>query len=50
MVAANATSSKTAAKPSAAKVVPFIADDYNKALAMARARKLPLFIENWAPW
>jgi hypothetical protein len=30
--------------------VPFIADDYTKAVAEARARKVPLFIEAWAPW
>ena len=30
--------------------LPFIEDDYPKALAEARARKLPLFIEAWAPW
>jgi len=34
----------------AAGSLPFIEDDYGKALAEARARKLPLFIENWAPW
>jgi hypothetical protein len=42
-----------AAKPSSApdaRVVPFIADDYTKAVAEARARKVPLFIEAWAPW
>jgi hypothetical protein len=32
------------------KVLPFISDDYPKALAEARAQKLPLFIEAWAPW
>jgi endonuclease YncB( thermonuclease family) len=32
------------------KALPFIADDYAKALAEARAQKLPLFIEAWAPW
>jgi hypothetical protein len=32
------------------KVLPFVADDYAKALAEARAQKLPLFIEAWAPW
>ena len=32
------------------KVLPFIADDYPRALAEARAQKLPLFIEAWAPW
>ena len=44
----------TLAGPAAAadvdKVLPFIADDYGKALAEARAQKLPLFIEAWAPW
>ena len=39
-----------AAAPSAREVLPFIADDYPKALALAQARKLPLFIEAWAPW
>ncbi len=32
------------------KVLSFVADDYAKALAEARAQKLPLFIEAWAPW
>jgi endonuclease YncB( thermonuclease family) len=32
------------------KTLPFIADDYARALAEARAQKLPLFIEAWAPW
>jgi hypothetical protein len=32
------------------KVLPFLSDDYPKALAEARAQKLPLFIEAWAPW
>jgi len=31
-------------------VLPFIADDYPKALAQAKARGLPIFIETWAPW
>jgi hypothetical protein len=31
-------------------VLPFIQDDYTRALAEARARRLPLFIEAWAPW
>jgi hypothetical protein len=30
--------------------LPFIDDDYAGALSQARARKLPLFIESWAPW
>lgn len=32
------------------KALPFVADDYEKALSEARAQKLPLFIEAWAPW
>lgn len=41
-----------AAAPSllASTSLPFVDDDYAKALAEARARKLPLFVENWAPW
>jgi len=35
-----------AAKPA----VPFLEDDYAKALAEARARQVPVFIEAWAPW
>ena len=30
--------------------LPFIADDYPRALAEARAKKLPIFVEAWAPW
>ncbi|HZZ85334.1 MAG TPA: hypothetical protein VFE30_12405 [Anaeromyxobacteraceae bacterium] len=30
--------------------LPFVEDDYPKALALARARKLPLFVDAWAPW
>jgi hypothetical protein len=30
--------------------VPFIADDYPGALAQARAKRLPIFVEAWAPW
>ena len=30
--------------------LPVIHDDYARAVAEARARKVPLFIEAWAPW
>jgi hypothetical protein len=41
----------TAAKPAAFKpAVPFIEDDFGRALALAKERKLPVFIEGWAPW
>jgi hypothetical protein len=50
-----AAGSLAGARPLAAtdgldKVLPFVADDYAKALSEARAQKLPLFIEAWAPW
>ena len=44
--AAAAVPSAPAKKP----VLPFIEDDYARALSEARAKKLPLFIEAWAPW
>ena len=31
-------------------VLRWIDDDYAKARTEARARKLPIFIESWAPW
>ena len=30
--------------------LPFIEDNYAEALAQARAKKLPIFVEAWAPW
>lgn len=39
-----------ASAPAAAGPLPFIADDYAKARAEASRRKLPLFVEVWAPW
>jgi hypothetical protein len=33
-----------------ASVLPWIADDYPRALKEARAKKLPIFVEAWAPW
>lgn len=47
------SSAKTVSKPSASTapaVLPWIEDDYPKAVALARARKVPLFVEAWAPW
>lgn len=32
------------------EVLPFVADDYSRALAQAKSKKLPLFVEAWAPW
>jgi hypothetical protein len=30
--------------------LPFIRDDFPKALAEATQRKVPIFVECWAPW
>ena len=34
----------------AKEVLPFIDDDYTKALAQARTKNVPIFVEAWAPW
>jgi hypothetical protein len=30
--------------------LPFIEDDYQKAVARAKAKNVPIFVEAWAPW
>ncbi len=30
--------------------LPFIEDDWPRALAEAKARHLPIFVDSWAPW
>ena len=30
--------------------LPFIADDFARARAEANRRKLPIFVDVWAPW
>jgi hypothetical protein len=40
-----------AATPAFAKeVVPFIDNDYAKALAQAKKANVPIFVDAWAPW
>ncbi len=34
----------------AKEVLPFIDNDYGKALKMARTKNVPLFVDAWAPW
>lgn len=36
--------------PAAHEALPFIQDDYARALAEAKQKKLPLFVDVWAPW
>jgi hypothetical protein len=30
--------------------LPWIEDDYGRALSEAKSKKLPIFVEAWAPW
>ena len=39
----------SAAPPTAREVLPWT-EDYAKAVADARARNVPIFVEAWAPW
>ncbi len=48
--AALAGPAHAAAGSSPARSVPFIEDDYARALREARARHVPIFVESWAPW
>ena len=39
------------AVPAVAKeVLPFIENDFTKAVAQAKAKKTPIFVDAWAPW
>jgi hypothetical protein len=40
----------TGTKAHRALAVPFIEDDYARALTAARAKNVPIFVEAWAPW
>jgi len=40
----------SSAAASAADTLPFVEDDYAKAVARAKAKNLPIFVEAWAPW
>ena len=39
------------AAPAASRaVLPWVEDDYPKALTLARTKNVPIFVEAWAPW
>ncbi len=50
LVACQAGPGRGKAPASPAAVIQFVPDDYAGALAEAKARGVPLFIEAWAPW
>jgi hypothetical protein len=45
-----AAAASLAAAPAPKSALPWIDDDYPRALAEARAKKIPIFAEAWAPW
>ena len=49
MLLAAAVTAATPAAP-ARNSLPWIEDDYGRALAEAKSKKLPIFVEAWAPW
>ncbi|HWZ87025.1 MAG TPA: hypothetical protein VN032_12535 [Thermoanaerobaculia bacterium] len=46
----SAVASAASPAPAGKSVLPWIEDDYGRALAEAKAKKLPIFAEAWAPW
>jgi hypothetical protein len=40
----------TAVPALAKEVLPFIDNDYSKALAEAKRKNVPIFVDAWAPW
>jgi tetratricopeptide (TPR) repeat protein len=40
----------TSAPPRDAGTIAFVENDYDRALALARVRHVPLFVDAWAPW
>lgn len=50
LAASACASSSAQVKPGPAATLAFIEDDYEGALKLAQEKKLPLFVDTWAPW
>lgn len=50
IIVALACTSGVAAAENPKPALPFIEDDYAAALKQATQKKLPIFVEAWAPW
>ncbi len=50
VAACASTPTGKAQTPAAPSQLTFIDDQYDRARAEATARKVPLFVEAWAPW
>lgn len=48
--AASRPASAPAARAASRAVLPWIEDDYARAIAEGKRRGLPVFVEAWAPW
>jgi hypothetical protein len=48
--AAHAPVPTAAAAANPRMVLPFLHDDWSRAMELARQRHLPVFVEAWAPW
>ena len=50
LLSSGAQALPAASAPAATKRLPFVDDDYARAIRDARARGVPVFVEAWAPW
>ncbi|OJT17065.1 hypothetical protein BO221_47505 [Archangium sp. Cb G35] len=53
LLACSAARTSAVSEPAASHArapLPFIEDDYPRALSEAKSRGLPLFVDTWAPW
>ena len=48
--ASQRTEAPVSAPDHAGDALPFIEDDYGRAVALAKERSVPLFVDVWAPW
>jgi hypothetical protein len=50
LLASLALGAAITAAPAVPSGLPWIENDYAKALAAARSKGVPMFVEAWAPW
>jgi len=50
LLAASLSTASLAAPAAGKEVLPFLENDYPAALAKAKTRGVPLFVDVWAPW
>jgi hypothetical protein len=50
LLSSGAQAMRAGTAPATAKRLPFVEDDYARAIRDARARGVPVFVEAWAPW